>query len=679
MNVKATLLKEMKPYYFFELMEMYMCMGSLWSLSALSYSFIRPDMTLPQIKPTRRVHTKFRLENLLNLWRSVGIVWQSAPGWTAASVTLIVLQSLLPLASLYLTKMIVDVVTNGLTSTDQDMVFNRVLILISIAGAVALFSAFCRILTGLVNESQAQAVTDHVQDILHSKSIEVDLEYYENPQFYDTFHRAQQESIYRPVKIVNDLAQFFQNSGTLLAVIGLLASLQWTMALALLAAAIPGVLIRLRYSEKMYQWQCRSTSLERKSWYMHWMLTTDGFAKEVRLFNLGPIFKAQFNDLRRRLRREKLEIEKARSYADLAAQICSVAAVFGSFVFLAHSAIQGIITLGGLVMYFAALQQSQGYFQGALNSLAGLHEDNLFITSLFRFLDMKPKVVEPSEPIPVPRPMRGGISFEHISFRYPGSERPVLEDISLRIMPGETIALVGENGSGKTTLIKLLCRLYDPTAGRITLDGLDLRQFLTEDLHREMGVIFQDYSKYNLTVRENIWFGNVAQPMDQYPISEAARCSGADRVISGLNKGYETILGRWFEDGEELSIGEWQKVALARAFLSDAQIIVMDEPTSALDARSEEEVFKRFEELAEDRTAILISHRLSTVKMADRIYLLKGGRIAESGTHEELMKFGGEYEALFSIQAKHYETTQTATEDHDVNTLLGFKKIVTRA
>lgn len=633
-------------------------------------------MTKPRTKPAQRVSANFGLENLLNLRRAINIVWQGAPGWTVANAALVALQSLLPLAALYLTKLIVDAVTVGLASPDKDIAFNRTLLFISIAGAVALLSAFCRILAGLVSEAQAQAVTDYVQDIIHSKSIDIELEYYENPQFYDTFHRAQQESIYRPVRIVNGLVQVFQNGCSLLAVAGLLASLNWLLSLILLVSVIPGVLVRLRYSEKIYHWQCSSTPLERKSWYIHWMLTTDSFAKEVRLFNLGLVFKSQFRDLRRMLRQEKLEIGKARSIADLIAQISSVAAIFGSFAFVDYSTINGSITLGSMVMYFAAFQQGQSYFQGALSSLAGLYEDCLFTSSLFQFLDLKPTVVEPSQPVPIPRLMRTGIAFEHVSFSYPGGDYPILADIHLKIAPGETVALVGENGSGKTTLVKLLCRLYDPTSGRITLDGIDLKQFRTEDLRKEIGVIFQDYSRYNLTACENIWLGDVGQPKDLNLVSEAARCSGADDVISGLKNGYDTVLGRWFQDGEELSIGEWQKVALARAFLKNSQVLVLDEPTSALDARAEDEIFRRFEELAKGHTSIIISHRLSTVRMANRIYLLKDGRIAESGTHEELMRLGGEYEAFFKTQAKYYETSLPGREDNNAHYPFDAGKIV---
>jgi ATP-binding cassette subfamily B protein len=305
-------------------------------------------------------------------------------------------------------------------------------------------------------------------------------------------------------------------------------------------------------------------------------------------------------------------------------------------------------------MYFMAFQRGQGFLQEMLSGLAGLYEDNLFLSNLYEFLDLKPKVVEPAHASPVPCPMQTGIVLNHVSFQYPTGARKVLEDVSLAIRPGEVVALVGENGSGKTTLVKLMCRLYDPTAGTITIDGTDLRQFETAALRREFSVLFQDYAQYHLTARENIWFGNTVLPPDHERIIAAARNSGADDVISALPHGYETVLGKAFEDGEELSIGEWQKVALARAFLRDAQIIVLDEPTSSLDAKAEYAVFQNFRKLASGRTAILISHRFSTVRMADRIYVLKEGRIIEGGTHEELLHCGGTYAHLFETQAQYY-------------------------
>jgi ATP-binding cassette subfamily B protein len=381
------------------------------------------------------------------------------------------------------------------------------------------------------------------------------------------------------------------------------------------------------------------------------MLTGGGHAKEIRLYDLGPLLMRRFRDLRRKLRGERLGIAARRSVAELAAQTGATAAIYGSLAFIAYRTVQGTNTLGDLVMYYQAFQRGQGFLQGMLGGLAGIYEDNLFLSNMYEFLDLKRKVVEPAQARPVPRPMQTGIVLSHVGFQYPTGARKVLEDVSLAIRPGE---VVGENGSGKTTLVKLLCRLYDPTGGTITLDGVDLRRFETAALRREFSVLFQDYAQYHLTARENIWFGDTSLPPDHERVVAAARDSGADDVIRGLPKGYETVLGKLFEEGEDLSIGEWQKVALSRAFLRDAQILVLDEPTSSLDAKAEQAVFENFRKLASGRTAILISHRFSTVRMADRIYVLRDGRIIEGGTHEELIRSGGTYAHLFETQARQY-------------------------
>lgn len=582
------------------------------------------------------------------------LVWQSAPGWTIASLALLVVQGALPLVSLYLMKLVVDAVTTALEASDKGAAFGQVALLIGLMGGVALVSAVARSIAGLVSEAQGQVVTDHMSDLLHAKSIEVDLEYYESAQYYDKLHRAQREAPYRPIRIVNGLVQVAQSGISLLAMAGLLFSFHWGIAAILFVAAIPGLFVRLRYAGQTYRWQRRSTPAERQAWYFHWLLTGDGHAKEIRQFDLGSLFMRRFRDLRQQLRREKIEIATRRSVAELVSQASATIAVFGSYAFIAYRTVQGAITLGDLVMYYQAFQRGQSFLREMLGGLAGLYEDNLFLSNLHEFFELKSKVVEPSHPRPVPQPMQIGLAFDHVSFRYPTGTRKVLEDISLTIRPGEVVALVGENGSGKTTLIKLLCRLYDPASGIITLDGVDLRQLETTALRREISVIFQDYAQYHLTARENIWFGNVALPPDQERIVAAARHAGADEVIAGLPQGYETILGKWFENGEELSVGEWQKVALARAFMRDTQIIVLDEPTGALDAGAEYEVFKKFRQLAEGRTAILISHRFSTVRMADRIFVLEGGRIIESGTHDELVRLGGTYARLFETQAQYY-------------------------
>ncbi|UCD32928.1 MAG: ABC transporter ATP-binding protein [Desulfobacterales bacterium] len=597
---------------------------------------------------------KQKVKYALRIDRAMRFVFKAGPGWTIASLALVLLQGVLPLLTLYLMKLIVDAVTLAMIAPDKLAAFWQVILFIGLAAGVALFSAFCQLVAGLVNEAQTLAVTDYVYDILHTKSIEVDLAYYENPQYFDTLHRAQEEGPYRPTYILNGLVRLGQSGISLVAMAGLLFSFHWGVAVVLFAAAVPGVLVRLKYSEKIYQWQRQRTSVERRAGYLNWLLTGDAHAKEIRLFGLGNLFIYRFSNLRKQLREEKLKITRKRSVADLVAQASATLAVFGSFGVIAFRTVQGVITLGDMVMYFAAFQRGLSYLKDMLGGLADVYENNLFLSNLYEFLDLETKVKEPLHPLPVPRSMKKGIIFEHVSFQYPTGNRMVLKDISFDIQPGEVVALVGENGSGKTTLIKLLCRLYDPEDGVITLGGIDLRRFKTTELRREISIIFQDYVQYHLKAMENIWFGNIDRSPDEDRIAAAAHQAGADDMIKSLPDGYETVLGKWFEDGEELSIGEWQKIALARAFMRNAQIIVLDEPTSSLDVETEYEVFKRFRKFRKNRTGILISHRFSTVRMADRIFVFEKGKIIENGPHEELVRLGGRYADLFEKQSQFY-------------------------
>ncbi|MBW1806183.1 MAG: ABC transporter ATP-binding protein [Deltaproteobacteria bacterium] len=595
-----------------------------------------------------------KIKLMFRLNRAVRFVWQAGPGLTLVGLILLLLRGLLPLLTLYLMKLIVDAVTLALSAPDKTAALREVGLLIGIAAGVAILNTLLQLAADLVREYQSGAVTDHMYNILHAKSIQVDLQYYENPQYLDTLHRAQQEGPARPTMVLDGLVRVGQSGISLVAVSALLLSFHWSMALVLFAAALPGVLVRLGYSRKVFRWQRERTPAERRANYLNWILTVHTHAKEIRLFDQGRIFMERFRDLRRRLRLERLEIVKKRAIKDLAVQTGGTLVVFGSFAFIAYRAIQGTITLGDMVMYFQAFQRGLGFFRGMLGGMAQLYEDNLFLSNLYEFLDLGTKVNDPPHPLPVPRPLKKGLVFDRVSFRYPAGKRMVLREISLALAPGEVVALVGENGSGKSTLVKLLCRLYDPLKGSITLDGMDLREFDRKALRREISVIFQDYAQYHMTARENIWFGNIDSPTEDKRIEEAALCAGAHEPISQLPKGYETILGKWFEDGEELSIGEWQKVALARAFFRKAQIIVLDEPTSAMDAMSEYKILKRFHQLLEGRSAILISHRFSTVRNADRIFVFKNGTIIENGSHERLIQLGGEYARLFEKQAQHY-------------------------
>ena len=588
------------------------------------------------MQPAKTIKEKIR--HSLHLERALRLVWQSAPGWTAANFGLILIQGLLPLVSLYLMKLIVDAVTAGLLAPDKTDSLKKVTLLILLAAAVALFAAGCRSLTEIVKEAQTQVVTDHVADVIHGKSVAVDLSYYEDPKYYDTLHRAQQEATYRPTSIMTSLTQFGQSGISLLALAGLLISFRWWFAAMLFVATVPGVLLRLKYAKQMYDWQRRHTQAERRADYYHWMLTDGGHAQEIRLFGLGALFMDWFRELRKRLRVEKLQISARRSWADLITQASATVAIFGALGFVAYQAVAGTITIGDMVMYYGAFQRAQGSVQEIWSSLTTLYEDNLFLANFNEFLDLKPKLVELRPAALSPGPSRPASSWIGSIFATPPGKEPCCEDINLQILPGQMVALVGENGSGKTTLIKLLCRLYDPVSGNMAIDGIDLRQFDPVAMRREVSVILQNYARYCLTARENIWLGDISLPADDDKIFDAARQTRADDFIQKLPRGYETVLGHEFEDQGELSQGEWQKVALARAFLREAQLIILDEPTSWMDARAEYEIFKSFRQMFKDRMVLLISHRFSTVRVADYIFVLENGRIIESGAHSDLMR-----------------------------------------
>jgi ATP-binding cassette subfamily B protein len=418
--------------------------------------------------------------------------------------------------------------------------------------------------------------------------------------------------------------------------------------------AVPTVLVRVRFSRLLYALQQRSSETERKTFYYSFAMTREFYAKEIRLFNSGRIFSDWYTSARKRLRTERLKLIRRRSTSELLTQLLAVLALFGSFTFITMDALRGTITLGQLVIAFQAFQRAQASLQGLLSNIASLYEHNLFLNDFYSFLALKSRIQSPPKPRLLPQPMREGIRVEGLSFRYQQSSDYVLKSVDMAIRPGEIVALVGENGAGKTTLIKLLCRLYDPVEGRITIDGIDFRDLDIVHLRRMFTVLFQDFNIYQLTALENIWISNVDKPPDRDRIAKAARASGADDFIRTLPQGYDTQLGNWYTGGRELSFGQWQKIALARAFLRETPVIVLDEPTSALDVMAEHDVFERFRALAAGRSAIIIGHRLSTIRMAHRIYVLDKGCIAESGTHDDLMAADGLYAKLFRTQSKYY-------------------------
>lgn len=595
----------------------------------------------------------------MRLDRAVALVWRVSPGQTVVTAALAVVQGLLPLASLLLMKLIVDRVTLLLNGAEAAAAGDGVAgalsrlglgWLIALAAAAAFLGVVAQLLMSLVNQAQSLRVTDYVTDVLHAKSVEVDLEYYEDPRYFDLLHRAQAEAPYRPTRVVDGLLALVRSGVALVGVLGLLVAFRWWVALGVTVAALPGILVKARYSGRLFAEEMEWTPDERRAGYLNWLLTTRPAAKELRLLRLGDLFRTRYSTLRSGVRSRRLRLTRRRSLAEAAAELVALAAVFAALGFVASRTVAGALTLGSMVMYFGAIQNASSSLRTFLSGVAGLYEDNTFLAHFQQFMELTPRLLEPAHPHPFP-PRLQRVVFEQVAFRYPGSDRQALRRVSLELRPGEVTALVGRNGSGKTTLVKLLCRLYDPTDGRVLVDGVDLRDFGLVELRRNLSVIFQDYVQYNFSARDNIWLGDVDSDPTGPRLQQAAETAGAHDLLQGLAGGYDTVLGKWFEEGEELSVGEWQRVALARAFLPEAQVLVLDEPTSSLDAEAEAAVFAHLRGLAEGRAVVIISHRFSTVRMADRIVLLERGEVAEQGGHDELMALNGAYARMFRLQA----------------------------
>lgn len=587
--------------------------------------------------------------------RALKLVYSSSPWLTVANFFLTFIQSIFPLIIIYLIKELIDAVGVALNASDKDLAFKHVEFIVLLSGITFLINALANSISQYVREYQSQLFADYMYDRLHKKAVTLDLEFFENPVYHDMFFRALQDSPYRPVKIVNNMFFMIQSLLAIIVLSVLLISLHWSIAIVLLVATLPNGIIRLRYANKLYNWQKDNTQNERKANYFSRVLTGDVFAKELRLFKLQDYFINNFTSLRNNLRNSRLSILKRRTISESALQLLAAFAIFFTYGFIAYKAIYAALSVGSLVMYFMALQRGMSYFKDMLDSFASLYEDNLYISNLDSFLELKNNADVKKAIEKVPNPIKQGIVFQNVTFKYPNSERNALENINMTIRQGTTVAIVGDNGAGKTTLIKLLCHLYEVNAGQILIDGQDINTIEDKDIKNNISVLFQDYVLYHLTARENIGFGDIEKLHDEEGIKQAAQKAGIDGLIQTLRKQYETVLGRLFDESEELSIGEWQKLAMARAFFKDAQIIILDEPTSALDPKAEYEIFKQFKEISKDKTAILVSHRFSTVKMADYIYVMEKERIVEEGTHDYLIQLNGKYAKMFTMQASNYQ------------------------
>jgi ATP-binding cassette, subfamily B, bacterial len=585
--------------------------------------------------------------------KALRLVWEATPGLATANVIVTVAQGALPALVIWFSKAIVDgVVTAAQRQTRAETL--HVLELVALWFGVQLLIGLLGTILQLISSLQNDLLGNHVTLRLMEKANTLDLAHFENAEFYDKLENARNQATFRPNQLLFQIFGLLRSGVTLLSVIGVMGVLSWWLVLLVVLISIPSLIYQAKYGGQLFAMQTRRAADQRRLHYLSFLLTTDTPVKELRIFGLHGTLLGRYQEIFTRFYKENRSLNIRRTTSQFALGALGTVLAGFTYAYVVIQTIAGRLTIGQLTLYYQAFQQSQTQVGNLLSGIANAYENSLFLINLFEFLSYEPQLKVPPNPVPVPSPIRQGILLEHVSFQYPGSDKWVLKDISFEIRPGEAVALVGANGAGKTTLVKLLARLYDPIDGRITIDGIDLRDFDPAELRKRVGVIFQDYVRYQFTVGENIGFGRVEAMHDSGRVMRAAAQSGADRVIASLPEGYATPLGRWFHDGQELSVGQWQKIALARAFMRDADLLILDEPTSSLDVQSEYEVFRAFAELAEGKMAVLISHRFSTVRMAHRIVVIEDGRNIESGSHDELLLRGGRYAELFEMQAASY-------------------------
>jgi ATP-binding cassette subfamily B protein len=616
------------------------------------------------------------------------LVWEASPATTVGLFATTALAGLVPAASAYISRSLVNGVVQGILINHSHLpdrvtfasvgapnsffiwhspTFTAVGMIVFLAVlqlAVFAVSALLNTLRNISQQLLQNSVSMRIQLMVMEKAATLDLAFYEDPASYDLLRRAQNDSISRPVLMIATVFGLVQTLLTFATMIALLIVVSPLLALLALVSPIPAFIADTRYGWRGYNIARWGSRLMRRMNYLVSLVTTDSFAKEVKLFGLGGYFIERYRLIAHAFYSSQRGQLVRRYLTGFAWGNLSTIATSVTYLYVALQAIAGRLTLGDLTLYTQAAVSVQSSIQSILGGFSGMYEHNLYLNNLYELMAIEPSMPVPAKPATVPQPLRGEIRFENVSFAYPGAEKNAVTDLSFTVKAGETLAVVGRNGAGKTTIFKLICRLYDPSDGRILIDGIDLRDFEPDQLRRQIGAMFQDYVDYQATAAENIGLGNVPQIADREAVVSASKQAGSDELIANLPEGYDTALGKWFDAGVNLSGGEWQKVALARAFMrEEARILLLDEPTSALDAQAEYDLFERLRSLTHGRTAVYISHRFSTVRRADRIIFLEHGRLVEEGTHQELMRLDGRYARLFRMQAAAYTGEDVIPEE----------------
>ncbi len=592
-----------------------------------------------------------RIRALRNVPPLLRMVWSTSPGITIATIVLRLVSAVIPVCQLWVGKLIIDQVVQSISGRTANQ--RQIWVLVAYEIGLAVLGDLLSRAINLCDSLLGDKFTNHVSLRLMEHATQLDLVSFEDPVFYDKLDRARRQTTAR-LGMLAVLAGMGQQTLTLLSLSAAVVSFSPWFLVLLVAAVIPAFLGETRFAMLAYSILYRWTPERRELDYLRMLGASSQSAKEVKIFGLGQYLADRSRVLFDRFYRENKALAVKRAASGSLLNLLPTAGYYGAYILILVRTLSGALSLGSLTFLAGAFARSRGLIESLFSSLNNIAEQALYIKDLFDFFETKPSIASPPNAVPAPRAIQSGFEFRNVSFAYPGSDRQVLQGISFRFDANERIALIGENGAGKTTLVKLIARLYDPTEGAILLDGVDLREYDVESLRSEIGVIFQDYMRYDMTARENIGFGRVDELDNQERIAGASQKSLAESVIAQLPLGYQQMLGRRFENGVDLSAGQWQKIALARAYMRDAQVLILDEPTASLDARAEYEVFLRFADLTRGRMAVLISHRFSTVRMADRILVLADGAIIEQGSHRQLVALGGRYAELFELQAAGY-------------------------
>jgi ATP-binding cassette subfamily B protein len=596
--------------------------------------------------------------------RAIVLTWQAHRALALSTLVLVLFNAFMAPLQIWITKLMIDGVTaaagQGITSANDPAAWQSLLLPLALYTGIWALGQITATLDREVRQLMGQQVTNHLLRLLFSKAAQLDIAFYENPAFYDQFTLARNES-YRIHNVSYEFTVIIQNTVTAIALFTLLAQISPWIPVILLLTTLPRLFGIVHFTRRKADLYMKDIPEQRLSGYLSWLMGERDAVKEIRLFQIHDYLIERMHRASQKYFSNISKLIVTQEKTLLLLTLIMAAGVAFIWAYTGLQALAGVISLGSVALIFQAVEQGRDNLFSFGYTGGYFAENAVYLQTLFKFLDQSPDAVAGAlarspEAVGVSADLSGPVVFDHVSFRYPGSEETVLSDISFTIQPGETVALVGENGAGKTTLVKLLTRLYDPTEGTVTIAGRDLRQVDPQLYYQQIGVIFQDFRHYDLTVRENIGFGSLPELENMARIRRAAEMGGAAELIEGLPHDYETMLGRvFFEDSKDLSGGEWQKIALARAFMRDVPLLILDEPTAALDAFAENAVYNRFAELTQGRTTIFVTHRLSSVRMAERILVLKEGRLLEVGNHDELMARGGEYASMFKLQAERYQ------------------------